>query len=235
MAAVLPAIAEATVIGAETLAAKGAQEGAKQAFRKGIGQGLKEGGERLMSKVLPTVRRVGESVKNKFPYGSKTPFINTARNFGKVVARNEAKTFAKAAEKTGAQSVAKAAEKGGEVAKESFKKKAFDAIVVGGILPGVGFTVAGNMLSQPSSAQNPNITNGDLVKAHSRARGNHSALMNHQFDNGKTFKQVQSDFYKANKAKLHKAKNNQKMLYTKTGKPTKLNVSAKLHGIDLGK
>ena len=119
--------------------------------------------------------------------------------------------------------------------KESAKKKVFDAVVLGGLLPGAGFTIAGNYLSKPSSDSNPDVTNGDLVDAHKNANGDHKKLMNHKFDNGKTFKEVQNNFIKDNKNELKKINGNKDLLYTKNGSPTPLHKQAQLHGISLDK
>ena len=119
--------------------------------------------------------------------------------------------------------------------KESAKKKVFDAVVLGGLLPGAGFTIAGNYLSKPSSDSNPDVTNGDLVDAHKNANGDHKKLMNHKFDNGKTFKEVQSNYLKDNKNELKKINGNKDLLYTKNGSPTPLHKQAQLHGISLNK
>ena len=119
--------------------------------------------------------------------------------------------------------------------KESAKKKVFDAVVLGGLLPGAGFTIAGNYLSKPSSDSNPDVTNGDLVDAHKNANGDHKKLTNHKFDNGKTFKEVQSNYLKDNKNELKKINGNKDLLYTKNNSPTPLHKQAQLHGISLNK
>ena len=91
-----------------------------------------------------------------------------------------------------------------------------------------------NYLSKPSDA-NPDVTNGDLVEAHKAANGDHEKLMNHKFDNGKTFKDVQSDFVKNNKSALGKANGEKALLYDENGEPTHFHKKALLHGIKLDK
>ena len=139
-------------------------------------------------------------------------------------------------ENVASKATEKAAIKGAEgAAKESTKKKVFDAVVLGGVLPGVGFTAASNYLSKPSSDSNPDIKNGDLVEAHEKANGNHEKLMNHKFDNGKKFKDVQNDFVKNNKSVLNKANGEKDLLYNDSGSPTNFHKKALLHGIKLDK
>ena len=137
-------------------------------------------------------------------------------------------------------SAANAATKGAEnaaegAAKESMKKKVFDAVVLGGVLPGVGFTAASNYLSKPSSDSNPDVANGDLVNAHKSANGDHNKLMNHKFDNGKTFKDVQKNYLKDNGNLLKKVDGEKQLLYTENGSPTPVHKTAILHGIKLDK
>lgn len=147
-----------------------------------------------------------------------------------------APTLAKGAEKAIAPTLTKEAEKVAEaVPKESLKKRIFDSVVVGGILPGAGFTIAGNFLGQPSSQTNPDIKNQDLVTAHQVADKNHANLNNYKFNNGKTFNQVRNDFKTENQSRINKSFTDRSVLYDKQGNPTRFNVSAKLHGVDLDK
>lgn len=160
---------------------------------------------------------VGGEVKNLASKVTGSAAKNVASNTAKQVATNTAKQAAEGA------------------VKESAKKKVFDAVVLGGLLPGVGFTAASNYLSKPSSDSNPDVTNGDLVDAHKNANGDHKKLMNHKFDNGKTFKEVQNNFIKDNKNELKKINGNKDLLYTKNNSPTPLHKQAQLHGISLNK
>ena len=97
-------------------------------------------------------------------------------------------------------------------------------LVLGGIVPGVGFTIAGNLLGQPSSNQSPDITNGNLINVHDKANGDYDALIKHKFHNGKTFEQVQKEYLKANGHKFKNAK-----LFDENGNPTDIHVQSKLH------
>src|SRR5579875_482200 len=112
-------------------------------------------------------------------------------------------------------------------------KKVGESIILGGVLPAIGFSLVPSLASQPSSQANPDISNADLVEAHRKSGGDMKKLKKHKFSNGKTFAEVQNDFIKAHKDKLIKAHKNPKLLYKKNGHPTKINLQAKLHGIKL--
>src|SRR5579875_2185440 len=112
-------------------------------------------------------------------------------------------------------------------------KKVGESIILGGVLPAIGFSLIPSLASQPSSQSNPDITNADLVEAHRKSGGDVNKLRKYKFSNGKTFAEVQKDFIKENKDKLLKAHKNPKLLYKKNGHPTKIHLQAKLHGIDL--
>ena len=131
------------------------------------------------------------------------------------------------------QNAPKAVSKGSKFI--SGAKKAGEAILLGGVLPAIGFSLIPSVASQPSSQANPDISNADLIEAHKKSGGNINKLKKHKFKNGKTFEEVQKDFIKKHKDKLVKAHKNKKLLYKKNGHPTKINLQAKLHGIDLSK
>lgn len=118
------------------------------------------------------------------------------------------------------------------VTKGAMLKKAGEAILVGGILPGAGFTIASNELSKPSSSANPEVKNKDLIKAHSKAKGNQKKLNNMKIK-GKKFSDIQKKYIETHKSKLHKAYNNKKLLYNKNGEPTQFHKQAILHNISL--
>jgi hypothetical protein len=230
---------------------EGVETGASKLASSGVGKKVIQEGENTMSKVLPSFKRAGqkgitflERIGQSIT-GSAKKVPKPIEPLPNPVPKTIPKTIPKPVEplpnpapkpiepvKPGVKPGAKPILNEGEP-KESFKKKAAEALVLGGLVPGVGFTLAGNLVGQPSSQQNPDITNGDLAKAHHAAKGDVDALENYKFHNGKTFKQVRYDYVKANKDKLLDAQGDNSKLYTKTGKMTKLHKQARLHGVSL--
>jgi len=181
---------------------------------------------------------LGQKIIQKAPQVIPTAERVAATELG--VAKNligkGASTVENLASKTATSATTQAATKAAEgAAKESTKKKVFDAVVMGGLLPGAGFTLAGNYLSKPSSESNPDVANGDLVEAHKAANGDHKKLENYKFDNGKTFKEVRNNYIKDNKNVLNKMNGEKDLLYNEDGTLTEKHKKALLHGIKLNK
>src|SRR5579875_1016810 len=171
----------------------------------------------LGKRVLP---KVGQAVKENVPKAVELGEKAIGTGF-QAVKQNAPKVIPEAG---------KAVSKGSKFI--SGAKKVGESIILGGVLPAIGFSLIPSMASQPSSQANPDITNADLVEAH-RKSGDINKLKKYKFSNGKTFKEVQKYFIKENKDKLLKAHKNPKLLYKKTGHPSNIHLQAKLHGIDL--
>ena len=172
----------------------------------------------LGKRVLP---KVGQAVKENVPKAVELGEKAIGTGF-QAVKENAPKVIPEAG---------KAVSKGSKFI--SGAKKVGESIILGGVLPAIGFSLVPSLASQPSSQANPDISNADLVEAHRKSGGDMKKLKKHKFSNGKTFAEVQKDFIKAHKDKLIKAHKNPKLLYKKNGHPTKINLQAKLHGIKL--
>lgn len=156
------------------------------------------------SKALPAIKQVGQSIETKV--------LPVAQNVESKIAQNIPQALEKEPGKL---------------------RKMGETLFYSGLLPGAGFTIAGNLLSSSSSTANPQITNGDLVNAHKKANGDINKLKNHKFDNGQSFRDVQKNYIVKHQDKLNEAHKNVGKLYTSKGKPTKINKQAMLHGINL--